>query len=66
MNSTFLVTLSTPSTDQSTLLGLAEQVQESLEEDGLDVQSVVPWAHPSQGEASILSAKPETPLKGLF
>ncbi len=43
MDATFLCRVKLPNDDPSTLAGIAEQITESLEMDGLEVQSVVPW-----------------------
>ncbi len=44
MNATFLVTLSTSDTD---FLSLAQEIQDILENKGLEILQVHPWARPS-------------------
>jgi len=52
MDSTFLCRLTLPDDSPGTLAGIAEQIQESLEMDGLDVVSVQPWSRQSLEQAS--------------
>jgi len=51
MTSAFIVTLDTPEVSAATLAGLAEQISESCQDDGLSVVSCVPYKHPTLGEA---------------
>jgi hypothetical protein len=44
MDSTFLCRLKLPDDEPGTLAGIAEQIKESLEMDGLEVLSVQPWS----------------------
>lgn len=44
MTATFLVTLNLPDDSPDSLLGIAEDLTDSLSIDGFNVQSVAPWA----------------------
>jgi len=47
MQRTFLVTVELTQTDEGTLAGIAEDIMESCQTDGVPVISVRPWSSPS-------------------
>jgi hypothetical protein len=59
MDLTFLCRLRIDDSQGSSLAGIAEQIQESLELDGLEVLSVQPWSKHSQDSLDELSPQPQ-------
>lgn len=65
MDSTFLCRLQLPDDEPGTLAGIAEQIKESLEMDGLEVVSVQPWSRQSTEPVDLVPSTGFDPFSTL-